>query len=375
MMRVLHLSGPTVDTRYFATLLPALVSRGVEIHAGTVARSPEPSWAPAAGVSHFALSSRGGLGPWLGRAALQLAARLRHDPVDIVQTHLFEPAIVGLVAGRIARVPVIVTRHHTDEMRLVGTRVHVLADRCVVQRASAVVGFSEAVRRYVVDEDRGRSDKVFVVPQGFAFEALRPDPGAVRRLRTEFRLSDRFVIGDVARFAVTKDQRSLLSAGRLLSQQIPNLSLLLVSPRSLDLDRIVAEEGMADRTVVTGYRTDVPDLLGAMDVVVHPPLTEAFCQVIIEAMAAGRPVVATDVAAAPEVITDGVTGMLVPPRSPRAIAAAVGALHADPGARATLGTAGRRLVEQRFTVENMVAGQLALYTRVAPRAVLDIARA
>src|SRR5207248_2877833 len=119
--------------------------------------------------------------------------------------------------------------------------------------------------------------------------------------------------------------------------------------------------------VIAGHQEDVANYLGVMDVLVHPSLTEAFCQVLIEAMAAGRPVVATDVGGAREVVEDGETGILIAPRDPAAIVASVANLHSSPTLRAQLGEAGRRSVRARFPVDKMVRAQIAMYDAVAER--------
>jgi glycosyltransferase involved in cell wall biosynthesis len=295
----------------------------------------------------------------------RLARHIQRNRIEIVQTHLFKPAVVGVLAARMTGRPVIVTRHHTDEMDIVGTRAHVLADRVTARGASCVVGFAEAVRRRLIEREAVSEDKVRVIPQGFRFDELEPLADDVAGLRAELGLDGRFVIGDVARFFPTKRQQDLLRAGARLSESIDELAVLLVGGGdSGQLTALAAEEGMADRTVVLGHREDVAACFGVMDVVVHPSLTEAFSQVLVEAMAARRPVVATNVASAAEIIDDGVTGMLVPARDPRAIATAVQQLYDDSALRTRLGQAARRSVRERFPVENMVKSQLELYSEI-----------
>jgi glycosyltransferase involved in cell wall biosynthesis len=119
--------------------------------------------------------------------------------------------------------------------------------------------------------------------------------------------------------------------------------------------------GIADRVVFAGFRSDVPDCLAAMDVVVHPSETEAFCQAIVEAMAAGKPVVATDVAAASEVIENGTTGLLIPPRDPEAIVHAVMTLYGAPERIASIAASAEKSVRARFGISRMIDAQIALY--------------
>jgi glycosyltransferase involved in cell wall biosynthesis len=142
--------------------------------------------------------------------------------------------------------------------------------------------------------------------------------------------------------------------------------LLLGGGDRSPIERMIADEHLEDRVFFAGYRSDVPACMRAMDVVVHPSLTEAFCQTVVEALAAGAPLVTTNVAAAPEVVTDGVNGLLVPPADAPALAAAVMRLYRDSAAARRMADEGRRSVVERFTLERMVAGQLDTYRRWFP---------
>ena len=115
------------------------------------------------------------------------------------------------------------------------------------------------------------------------------------------------------------------------------------------------------KVVFTGRRDDVPSVTGALDVAVLPSYREALGLVILEAMALARPVVATDVGGIPEMVEDGVTGLLVPPRDPVALARAITRLLTDHPLADTLGRSGHRLVRERFCVERMVASIERLY--------------
>jgi glycosyltransferase involved in cell wall biosynthesis len=149
-----------------------------------------------------------------------------------------------------------------------------------------------------------------------------------------------------------------------LAKTIPNIKLLLLGGGDrAAIEAMVRDNAIEDRVIFTGYRRDVPACMRAMDVVVHPSLTEAFCQTVIEALAAGAPLVVTDVAAASEVVTHGQTGMLVPPKDPRAIADAVLQLYRNREATRRMADAGQRSVRERFTIDRMVDQQVECYRR------------
>jgi glycosyltransferase involved in cell wall biosynthesis len=130
------------------------------------------------------------------------------------------------------------------------------------------------------------------------------------------------------------------------------------------LEAYAAALGLGQRVVFTGFRRDVPALLSAVSVSVLPSLSEGLSNVVLEAMAAGVPVVATSVGGTPEIVDDGVTGLLVPPRDAGALADAISSLLTDPARRQTIGEAGRRRVEERFSLEAMVLATEQLYERL-----------
>ena len=146
---------------------------------------------------------------------------------------------------------------------------------------------------------------------------------------------------------------------------IPEIRVLLLGTGDRALvEAMVDELGLRERVILAGYRNDAPACMSAMDLIVHPSLSEAFCQVLIEAMATGTALVSTDVGGAAEVITQGETGILVPPANADAIAQAVLSLYRNPEQRRQMASAGQASVRQRFTVPRMVVQQIECYQRL-----------
>ena len=337
------------------------------VHGASLAAAETPAWLAGTSGSEYLFLGAPSRAAYPG-AILRLARWLRERRADVLQTHLFEAGLVGLAAARLARVPLaIVTRHHTDEMWIAGTRAHIAGDRLMAWWADRVVVLSHAVRAHMVAREGAPADKIDVIYQGFDFAALGATDGDRRRVRAELGLENCFVIGCVARFFKTKGHVHLVAAARRLVDQIPNLRVLLLGGGDRrDVEEMVRANGLEDRVIFAGYRRDVPACLRAMDVVVHPSLTEAFCQTVVEALAAESPLVVTNVAAASEVVTDGVTALLVPPGDPDALAAAVARIHRDPAVGRRMAEAGRRSVTERFTIDRMVQAQLDCYLRWLP---------
>ncbi|MDS4068018.1 MAG: TIGR03088 family PEP-CTERM/XrtA system glycosyltransferase [Candidatus Competibacter sp.] len=178
---------------------------------------------------------------------------------------------------------------------------------------------------------------------------------------------DALVVGTVGRLERVKDQSNLARAFIRLVESVPEtrrrLRLVIVGDGSLraEVENLLTEAGLRDLTWLPGARDDVPELLRGLDVFVLPSLAEGISNTILEAMACGLPVVATAVGGNAELVVDGLTGRLVPAGDPAALAAAIQTYLDDPGLLDAHGVAGRRRVEERFSLDAMVAAYLAVY--------------
>jgi glycosyltransferase involved in cell wall biosynthesis len=193
-----------------------------------------------------------------------------------------------------------------------------------------------------------------------------PSPEAAGRAAARARLglwSDAFIVGTVARLDPVKDLETLLRGFATARASHPDARLVVVGDGTerAALERIAASLGLGGSVLFLGERHDVREILPAFDVFVNTSVTEGVSITILEAMAAGLPVVATAVGGTPEVIVDGQQGILVPARSPEKIGQAILELARNPALRQRLGTAGRRRVQDRFTVDRMVAEYMEVY--------------
>ena len=177
------------------------------------------------------------------------------------------------------------------------------------------------------------------------------------------------VVGVVGRLHPIKGHRYLVRGWPMVTARFPGARLILAGPATPAQHAAIGREasltGCSDSVIVAGLRHDVPRLLGAMDVVVVPSLAEGFSNVVLEAGAAGRPVVATRVGGNAEAIVDGETGLLVEPQDPIALARAILTLLEDPARRRRMGESARRRVSEMFTVEKMIEGYESLYASLA----------
>jgi glycosyltransferase involved in cell wall biosynthesis len=297
-------------------------------------------------------------------------ARLRrlvgdHD-IDLVHTHMPAPAVAARVALPGRRPAFVHTEHNLWDRYRPLTR---WANRATYGRNAAVVAVSAAV----ADSVRARRPVPEVVVHGVdapdapdAPAPEPPDPAAARRRLGIDGAGP--VIGTVGNFTAKKDHAGLVRAFARLAAGDPGAVLVLVGagPLEDDLRAQVDAVGLAGRVVFAGSRGDVPDLLAAFDVFVLSSRYEGLPIALLEAMAAGRACVATDVGGVPEVVTDGVDGVLVPPGDPDALAAALAAVAGDADRRATLG-AGAEQRAADFRLDAAVACLAAVYDRALGR--------
>jgi len=330
----------------------------------TLSERTPPTWLhDLDGTSYFSLDAPSQAS--YPKAVFRLARVLRKERIDLLQTHLFDAGLLGVLAARLARIPVIVTRHHLDQAFLIGTRVHIALDGWMARKADRVVVLSQAVRNHLVSAENIEAESIEVNYQGFDFENLSPSEADRQRIRAEFNFTSEFVIGCVGQLFKTKGHFYLLSAVKDLIADIPEIRVLLLGTGDRALvEAMVDELGLQERVIFAGFRSDAAACMSAMDLVVHPSLSEAFCQVLIEAMATGTPLVSTDVGGAAEVVTHGETGLLVPAANVDAITQAVLSLYRNPEQRRQMASAGQASVRQRFTVPRMVLQQLECYRRL-----------
>lgn len=299
-------------------------------------------------------------------AARRLARFIEDERVDILHTHLFYSGIVGVLAKRRYRgFRFALMRHHTGVVRMLGSAVHIRADRWMAEKADHVMAVSEATRTYMLEIDGIRRRDIEVVYLGFDFEQMSPNPEKRNAAREKFGFSDNdLVIGYVANFTAGKGHVQLISAFDEIKRQVPNARLLLAGGGKLqEVEDLVGRLGLGRRIVFAGWQDDAAAVYNAMDIFVQPSLSEAFSQVLIEAMGCGLPVVATDVGGASEVIEPGVDGIIVEPDDARAIAAEVIGLALDPERRCEIAKRGMSRVRGRFSAAAMVERHFALYSK------------
>lgn len=364
-MHVCHFCETSVEGAYLRHLSRGLSERGVKVTLVELGAYKPPAWLnEVPEVEYFNLN--------IGRrieyplAAWKLSRLLRAQRVDILQTHLYYGGIIGVLTKFIGGAKkVVLTRHHSSVVHMLGKWPHIAADKWMAEKADYVVTVSEAAKRFMIEQDHIKRSDIEVVHLGFDFDEFKPTPEARTRIRHEFGFGDRdCVIGYVANFPEGKGHLQLLEAFSLVVAKIPNARLFLVGQGDRTrIDHAIARLGIADSVIFSGWRNDNAACMNAMDIFVQPSLSEAFSQVLVEAMGVGLPVIATSVGEATEVISDGRSGILVAPNDSESLFNAIMRLQQDPDLRTAIAEAGRRSVREKFTISNMVDRQFHLYER------------
>ncbi len=324
-----------------------------------------------------------GLGQHRGIAALwrlpmlllelaRLARFLRAEKPEIVHGFLFQAYVPGALAARLAGVPVVIASRRSLGRFKAGQPLYLSVERLANRITDLVIANSEAVRQDAIREERLPAVKVVVIPNGLDLDRFAATPD--ENLRRSLGVADRCpIVGVVANFIHYKGHRDFLLAWAEVVMEFPRAAALLVGegPLRAECEAQAVALRLGDSVRFLGSRDDVPTLLALMDLVVHPSLEEGFSNAILEAMAAGKPVVAANVGGNREAVVDGETGLLVPPRDSAALAGAILRLLRHPEEAARWGEAGRRRVADHFRISSTVQRYEAVYERLvaekAPR--------
>jgi glycosyltransferase involved in cell wall biosynthesis len=301
-------------------------------------------------------------------AVRELAAYLRRHEIDLVHAHMYRAEVVGVRAALAAGTPVIMATVHSSRVRSVEDVAALAAltpamDRLIVPSAS--------IEAKVRAEGRGGAPFA-TIPNGVDLSRFEgPAPGCA--LRHQFGVPhDAVLVGVVARLEPEKGHRHLVSAWPSVVARAPDTWLAIVGEGSECAalrEQVAALPARArERIVFTGRRDDISAVTGDLDVAVLPSLREAQGISILEAMARRKPVVASAVGGIPEVVTDGLDGLLVPPGDPAALADAIVRVATFPALRERLGDAGYATVAERFSIDAQVRRIEEIYDEELQRA-------
>lgn len=304
------------------------------------------------------------------KAIRQLTQLMRTTRPDLVHTHTTTAGGLGRMAARRAEVPAVIHTFHghvlSGYLSRPQTTALKVAERWLAKRTDVLVTVSNRVRDELLAMGIGRPEQWRVVPLGLELGDLLTGPAPSEAARAKLGLPAHVpLVGIVGRLAAIKDHETFLAAATRMARWRPELHFVVAGDGALraDLER-KARILLGGRVHFLGWVTDLPLLYGALDVVVLTSRNEGTPVALIEAGAAGRPVVATDVGGVAEVVLDSETGFVVPAGRPEAVAAKVEQLLDSPDLAVAFGLAGRDWVRSRFSAERLVEDLSELYFEV-----------
>jgi L-malate glycosyltransferase len=299
-------------------------------------------------------------------AAWRLARVITQERPDVVHAH--DPHAVAMAALALSmstqstKPPLIAARR--VDFHLKGNAL----SRWKYRQVDCFICASEFIRRMLIG-DGVEETRAVTVHEGVDLERIEAAPPA--DLHAELWLPrDAPLVGNVAALVPHKGQRYLVDAAALVVQKVPDARFVIAGTGELagTLDRQIKDRGLEKHVLLAGFRPDVLSVHKAFDIFVMSSVTEGLGTSLLDAMACGKPIVATSAGGIPEVVVDGQTGILVPPRDSEALARAITALLRDEHAQQVMGAEGLLRVREKFSAERMVQDTLAVYRRVAEHA-------
>jgi glycosyltransferase involved in cell wall biosynthesis len=327
-----------------------------------VAPGPLAQILDAGAVPYIALGRRS---RWDLLRMRRLAALLGSGRFDIVHAHKYGSNVWGTLFGRACRVPVVIAHEHTWSYR--GQPLRKWIDGRIVGRlATRFIAVSDADAARMVEDEKVASEKVVVMPTGYVARPLAPDTD----LRSELGLtSETPLIGTAVVFRPQKAVEVLLEAHARLLRTMPDVHLAIAGegPTRAEIQRRARELSLDGRVHFLGHRDDVDAILRSLDVAALSSDFEGSPLFVLECMANGTPIVATAVGGIPQMVLDGETGVLVPPRDPEALAGAIEHLLVDPERRAVLAAAAANRLSE-FRIDAVARRFADLYETLAAEA-------
>lgn len=299
---------------------------------------------------------------------LRLWRSLLADRPAIVHTYLFWANVIGGLLSRLSGVPILITSRRSLGFFKDGKPHYQRLENLVNTWTTVVTVNSKGVLQDVLSREKIEPEKIRLIYNGVDTQKFAQD-GSGQKVRSEIGISlDTPVVGCIANLIPYKGHKDLLQAMQIVLTEYPKTKLLLVGRNDRDyyreLSSLALQLGVAGAVVYAGPRTDIVDVLSAIDILVLPSHEEGFSNVILEGMAAGKPLVVTDVGGNPEAVIGGETGLVVPPRSPENLAKAINQLLVNANLRTAFGIKSQERAKRYFSISQTVSSFEQLYLQL-----------
>lgn len=307
-------------------------------------------------------------------SAMKLARIIKEEGIDLVHSHTpLGGAVLSRIGGFISGVPVINHAHVRDSFNqnpFIGVCQFLLNWFTSRFFCSKVIAVSRAVREEIVKQGVS-TDKIDVIHNGINLGLVSKDNNSDIKIRNEFGINPgQRIIGQVGRLCENKGQQVLIKAAEMVAKEYDCVFLIVGE----DLEKagayknsllgLVRSFGLEQRVILTGYRSDIRELMNVFDIFTLPSFVEGLPVVILEAMAIAKPVVATSVDGNPEIVIDGKTGTIVPPGNPAKLAEALIYHLKNPEISKAMGKRGYQRIEENFLLSQMLTKIFDIYAQV-----------
>jgi len=316
--------------------------------------------AESEGFEIFSLGKKAGVNYQL---PLLIRKIVKEGAFDVMHTHNEAGLIYGVAAALFSGRCIIVHTEHGKELEYHGQKRLHAVERFLWSKVDHLVAVSEVLRDEVCKNLKIKREKVLVVPNGIHVEKYYHPEGRLEKRKALGIDKNSFVIGNVGRLVPLKNHKFLVDVFKEIGREFTNARLFVIGggPLLEELRKYAYGIGLSSSAVFLGERADVQELLPAFDLFVLPSLTEGISITLLEAMAAGIPIVASAVGGNPEIVEDGRTGLLIPLKNMSAWVQGIKGLIADREMREILSIAGRTRVRNRFSLETMLENYRSVY--------------
>ncbi len=295
----------------------------------------------------------------------KLISLIRQEKVDLIHAHEFMMNVYGSVAAKITSIPMIGTIH--GKGYFTNKKSRILAYKLAISLCSQMIAVSENLRKYIIKELKLKdASKIVTMYNGIDLKKYSVK-NTYCNIRNELGISSNtLIVGIVGSLFTVKGVSYLLEAVKEVVTCFPNFRLLIVGEGDQEstLKNKVISLGLQNIVDFLGFRNDIPEVLSLFDIYICSSLSEGLPLSVVEAMAASKPVVATNVGGLPEIVIDNETGYLVEPRNSAALAEKISILLQNKSLREQMGIRGRKITEEKFSLKTMIDNYQNLYKKL-----------
>lgn len=351
-------------TSYLLTLSKGMIERGVRVHiASSGGDMADEFSALGVHILNLNIRTKSELDPRIYRVLPLFNRYIHRQEIDIIHAQTRITQVMGLCLSKMTKRPFVSTCHGFFKPRL--------SRRMFPCWGDAVVAISEAVQKHLHDDFQIADERISLIPSGIDMRMYTPVDYAIkRRMRLKYDLGAEPVVGIIARLSEVKGQDILIKAMKTVHEQIPDAKLIIAGEGKTEpLLRKMVKEFQLERNVLFYPLTNkAVEILPLLDIFVMPSRQEGLGISIMEAQAAGVPVIASRVGGIPSLIEEGRTGFLVEPEDPISLGQTILRVLRDPDRLARVANAGREFIRTDHSADLMVEKTLTLYKTTIPKA-------